>query len=108
MALAGSPSPTCTPFAILVWLNWSNRGKAMTVIGAYAAKTHFPQLLRRAARGEKIVITKRGRPVAMRGPAEVERKPDVSEVLRQMRELRKGVTLGPDLTIRELIEEGRR
>jgi hypothetical protein len=28
--------------------------------------------------------------------------------MRRIRELRKGVTLGPGLTIRDLIEEGRR
>ena len=39
------------------------------------------------------------------------RKPTREEVVRAidgMRELRKGITLGDDLTIRELIDEGRR
>jgi prevent-host-death family protein len=80
----------------------------MTSVGSYQAKTHLPQLLERVARGEKILITRHGRAVAMLVPAEVEQKPDVRAVLRKMRELRKGVTLGPDLTIRQLIEEGRR
>jgi prevent-host-death family protein len=80
----------------------------MTTVGAYDAKTHLPQLLERVARGEKILITRHGEAVAMLVPAQAEKKPDVRAVLRQMRALRKGATLGPDLTIRQLIEEGRR
>jgi hypothetical protein len=41
-------------------------------------------------------------------PPKADNRRDVRRVLQQMRELRKGVTLGPDLTIRQLIEEGRR
>ena len=33
-------------------------------IGAYEAKTHLPALLDRVARGESIIITRRGKPVA--------------------------------------------
>jgi len=80
----------------------------MTTVGSYEAKTHLPQFLERVARGEKILITRHGQAVAMLVPAQAEQKPAVPDVLRKMRELRKGVTLGPDLTIRQLIEEGRR
>lgn len=80
----------------------------MTTVGSYEAKTHLPQLLERVARGEKILITRHGHAVAMLVPAENEKKPDVRDAVRKMRVLRKGVTLGPDLTIRQLIEEGRR
>jgi len=80
----------------------------MTTVGSYEAKTHLPQLLERVARGEKILITRHGQAVAMLVPAAGEEKLDVQQTLRKMRELRKGVTLGPDLTIRQLIDEGRR
>jgi len=80
----------------------------MTTVGSYEAKTHLPQLLERVARGEKILITRHGQAVAMLVPAEAESKPDVREVVGKMRQLRKGVTLGPGLTIRQLIDEGRR
>lgn len=33
-------------------------------IGAYEAKTHFASLIERASRGERITITRRGKPVA--------------------------------------------
>jgi len=42
------------------------------------------------------------------GPRETEDKPDPRGAMRRIRELRKGVTLGSELTIRDLIEEGRR
>ncbi len=55
----------------------------MTTIGSFEAKTHLPQLLQRVAKGERILITNRGKPVAMlvppdkldvRSPAEVARE----------------------------------
>ena len=39
---------------------------------------------------------------------ETERRRAREEAAARIRELRKGVTLGPDLTIRDLINEGRR
>jgi prevent-host-death family protein len=80
----------------------------MTTVGSYEAKTHLPQLLERVARGETILITRHGQAIAKLVPAESEDKPDVREAVRKLRELRKGVTLGPDLTVRQLIDEGRR
>ena len=40
----------------------------MTEFGSFEAKTHLPQLLDRVAKGEKIVITRCGKPVAMLVP----------------------------------------
>jgi prevent-host-death family protein len=79
----------------------------MTTVGAYEAKTHLSELLERVAKGEKITITKHGVPVAMLVPPPAAEKPDVRAAIAKLRELRKGQTLG-DLTLRELIEEGRR
>ena len=36
----------------------------MEMIGASEAKTHLPQLLDRVARGERLTITRHGKPVA--------------------------------------------
>jgi len=36
----------------------------MTSVGSFEAKTHLPKLLKRVAKGEKIIITRRGEPVA--------------------------------------------
>jgi prevent-host-death family protein len=78
----------------------------METIGAYEAKTYLPRLLEKAARGETIVITKHGRPVARLVPAPDLRCRSVAETIEALREFRKGNRLD-GLTIRELIEEGR-
>jgi prevent-host-death family protein len=80
----------------------------MTTIGAYDAKTHLPQLLERVAQGESFLITKHGQPVAELGPPQVAGRVDAREAMRRIKELRKGTTVGPDLSLRDLIEEGRR
>lgn len=80
----------------------------MESVGAYEAKTHLPRLLDRVARGEEIRITRNGRPVARLVPESAEAAPDIKAVIAEMREFRKGHRLGDDLTIRQLIDEGRR
>ncbi len=40
----------------------------MTTVGAFEAKTHLPELLRRAEAGETIIVTRRGQPVAQISP----------------------------------------
>ena len=81
----------------------------MTTVAAYEAKTHLPELLRRVARGERILITKHGRAIAVLAPPTDEsQQPDAREVIRAMKELRKGNQLGEGATVRDLIDEGRR
>jgi prevent-host-death family protein len=80
----------------------------MESVGAYEAKTHLPQLLDRVASGEEIQITRNGRPVARLVPEPAEETTDIRSVIAQIREFRKGRKLGNDITIRNLIEEGRR
>ncbi|WZO97853.1 type II toxin-antitoxin system prevent-host-death family antitoxin [Isosphaeraceae bacterium EP7] len=81
----------------------------MRTIGSYEAKTHLPQLLDDVAKGEEIEITKHGKPVARLVPARpVQARPDVQQLIDEMRAFRKGNTLGDGLTIRDLIEDGRR
>jgi prevent-host-death family protein len=80
----------------------------MESVGAYEAKTHLSQLLDRVARGEEIQITRNGRPVARLVPEPAEEITDIRSVIAEIREFRKGRKLGNDITIRELIEEGRR
>lgn len=79
----------------------------MESIGAYEAKTHLPELLDRVARGEEIRITRHGRPVARLVPEPAEDAPDVRSVIAQVKEFRKGRRLD-GVSIRELVEEGRR
>jgi prevent-host-death family protein len=82
----------------------------MTSIGLDEARTRLSELLDQVARGEKILITRRGKPAALLVPPPLEAEWDVREVVREMLEIRDraGPTLGGTATIRELIEEGRR
>ena len=78
----------------------------METIGAYEAKTHLPQLLKRVAKGERITITRHGVPVAtLQAPATTGKRP-VDEVIAELREFRQKHRLD-GITIREMIDRGR-
>jgi prevent-host-death family protein len=79
----------------------------MDRVSADEAKTHLPKLLERVAKGHRITITKHGVPVAVLEPYDPEKNTDTEAVIRQLREFRENNTLS-GLTIREMIEEGRR
>lgn len=78
----------------------------MEEVGAFDAKTHFSELLRRVEEGETITITRHGRAVARLVPlpdaARLQRENSVSALKR----FAKGKRLG-DRSIRELRETGR-
>ena len=80
----------------------------MTSISYYEARTHFSELLDQVARGKKILITRRGRPAALLTPPPEEARKDVKRVVEEMKALRRGNTLGKGLSVRDLIQEGRR
>ena len=81
----------------------------MTSIGSYEAKTHLPELLERVEHGENILITRRGTPFALltQPPQQVGR--EVRQVVEDMLAYRnrQNRTTG-DLSIRQMIEQGRR
>jgi prevent-host-death family protein len=79
----------------------------MKTVGAFEAKTHLNQLLKRVSKGETIRITLRGVPVAKLVPSEEGEAKDLKQTVREIRDIRKGASL-KGLTIRELINEGRR
>ena len=81
----------------------------MREIGAFEAKNRLGTLLDWVERGEEITITRRGRVVARLVPAgagfdRAKARRAVDGLLGASR----GVTLGPGLTIKDLIDEGRR
>ncbi len=66
-------------------------------------------LVRRSIREEKMTTAEPGKPVARLVPRPDSRpRPDVRRVIEELKEFGKGNTLGDGLTIREMIEEGRR
>ena len=80
----------------------------MTSISYYEARTHFSELLDQVARGKRILITRRGRPAAMLTPPPEEARKDIKQVIAEIKALRRGNTLGKGVSVRDLIEEGRR
>ncbi|MDR3634469.1 MAG: type II toxin-antitoxin system prevent-host-death family antitoxin [Isosphaeraceae bacterium] len=81
----------------------------METVGSFEAKIHLPQLVERVAKGEEFTITKHGKPVARLVPAgAIKPRLDVRKVIAELKAFSKGNTLGKGVTIRELIDEGRR
>ncbi len=78
----------------------------MSSVGSFEAKTHLPQLLERVSRGEMIVITKHGRPVAMLVPPPMEQA-NVDETVQKLLEFGRDRSM-EGLSIREMADEGRR
>jgi prevent-host-death family protein len=78
---------------------------------AAEAKARFSELLDRAEKGEEIVIKRHGRTVAKLVPVvPMHSVEDRRRMREEWIEYRKkhGPRLGPDLTIKQLIEEGRK
>lgn len=97
------PDPTtlCRP------LTQPPRTVEMIEIGAYEAKTKLPELLRRIELGERFKITRNGHPVAELGPIGADVAPDRDHVIEQLKGFARGQSLGSDLSLKQLIEEGR-
>ncbi len=79
----------------------------MRRVGSYEARTHLPRLLDEVANGETIEITRRGISIAVLGPVTSASELAVDEAIEGLRALGKHHRLD-GVTIRELIEEGRR
>ena len=77
-------------------------------VGAYHAKTHLAELLDRVEAGERITITRHGKPVADLCPPAGAPAMSVSEAISGLRSFRDEHPLEPGETLRELIDEGRR
>ena len=80
----------------------------MIEIGAFEAKNKLGQLLDRAEAGEEIIITRHGKQVARLIPiAKPFDREAALQAVAEIKKMSKGVKLG-DISIRELINEGRR
>jgi len=59
-------------------------------IGIYEAKTHFAQLIERVERGERVIITKRGKAVAeVRPPADAPSSDEFERAIARLEECRR-------------------
>ena len=79
----------------------------MKSVGVYEAKTQLPRLLSRVARGERIMITRHGVPVAVIVPPDRRGRRPVADVIDDLEAFGRGRTLR-GLSLRRLIESGRR
>ena len=81
----------------------------MTSVGSFEAKTHLPQLLERVERGESILITRHGKPVAVLSPAPVEEPKGIAQTIKDFKAYsQKQKRSLKGMTAKELIDEGRR
>jgi prevent-host-death family protein len=77
----------------------------MATVSAYEAKTHLPRLIRAVERGETVIITRHGKPVAQLGPIK-DRREHVTEVIERMKRARAKRPKVPLKEILESIDEG--
>jgi prevent-host-death family protein len=80
----------------------------MREVQASDAKTHLPQLLDAVERGETIVITRHGRPIARLVPEAERRRAEIQATIDGIKTLRhSGPTMSAE-EIRAFINEGRK
>jgi prevent-host-death family protein len=79
----------------------------MIEVSSYEAKTHLAELLKKVAKGERVLITKHNVPVAVVIPAPLQKQRSVKETVEAIKHFREENTL-QGLQIKKMIEEGRR
>jgi prevent-host-death family protein len=78
-------------------------------IGLFEAKQKLSELVERAGEGEQIGITRRGKLAAMLVPARKDNNVSLKEIFADIERIRKRAKpLPKGMTIKDLIEEGRR
>ena len=80
----------------------------MATVAAFDAKNRFGSLLDMVEQGEEVTITRHGKPVArLVAPTGKVDRTDAMKAVEDIKRMSKGVTLG-GLSIKELIEDGRK
>jgi prevent-host-death family protein len=77
----------------------------MRTVGLFEAKQKLSEIVQRAAEGERIGITRRGKLAAMIVP--VRSASNLEEIFKEMEEIRKRVKRQKGFSAKRLIEEGR-
>ena len=78
----------------------------MRTIGLFEAKQKLSEIVERAAEGERIGITRRGKLAAVLGPARP--SATVEEIFNEIEVIRKRVKRPRGFSVKRLIEEGRK
>lgn len=76
-------------------------------VGAFEAKTHLAELLRKVGAGQVVRITQRGKPVADLIPITSDRTELTALAAQKMLTLMKGTTIQSSIDIKALINAGR-
>jgi len=79
----------------------------MRTLGAFEAKTHFSALLEWVEKGEQVIITKHGHPVAKIVPTTNVNNEQMRQAIQRLKEFAKDNKLG-GLDWKKLRDEGRR
>ena len=81
----------------------------MKNVGLFEAKQKLSELVERASAGERIGITRRGKLAAVLVPAPSDSDVDLKEVFTRIEQIRRSAKpLPKGMTVKDLIEEGRR
>lgn len=78
----------------------------MRTVGLFEAKQKLSELVERARVGEKIGITRHGELTAVLVPAASEI--DLKDIFKDIEKIRKRSKPGRGVSVKELVEEGRR
>jgi prevent-host-death family protein len=78
----------------------------MRTVGLFEAKQKLSEIVERAAEGERIGITRRGKLAAILGPARP--SADLHQIFNEIEQIRKGVKRPKGFSVKRLIQEGRR
>lgn len=78
----------------------------MKTVGSYELKTHLAKFLARVMKGEIIAITRHGKEIARMIPSMQKKRYSKEEAWEKLRTMKRIPLKG--MTIRELIEEGRK
>ena len=77
----------------------------MRKVGLFEAKQKLSELVEQAARGERIGITRRGKLAAV--IVSVKGEHDLGGIFKSLEEVRKRARRFKDVSVKDLIEEGR-
>jgi prevent-host-death family protein len=81
----------------------------MKTVGLFEAKQKLSELVERASGGERIGITRRGKLAAVIVPAQPATKQvNIAQIFAEIEEIRKRAKPLKGITVKDLIEEGRR
>ena len=79
----------------------------MRSIGSYELKTHLSEVLDAVEHGQTVIVTRHGKAIARISPSEAAEQDEVSQAVKALISFPR-TRLPRGVTIRSLIEEGRR